>query len=187
MTASENSRKFQIQTFFNIPFPTEIRLRIPALIVILKFRGYTSIYMDDYHYITNFNTSLSPKDEAAFQQWIKAQSEASGRDMYKDLVNYDMRGAFKDIISGKSSQDERGHFPDDYKKPNHPTFSDERIYHNTKDPKTGEKYIGGTWGQEDGKDTYTPSAYVLKMQSGKGLMDYFNAVEPDAILKFNSQ
>ena len=143
--------------------------------------------MDDYHYITNFNTQLAPKEEDAFQQWMKSQGQVAGKDMYGDLVDYDMRGAFKDIISGKVKPDERGHYPDDYKKPNHPTFSDESIYHGIKDPKTGEKYIGGTWGQENGKDTYTPSASVLKMQSGKGLMDYFQSVEPDAILKFNSK
>lgn len=67
------------------------------------------------------------------------------------------------------------HYPDTYKLPNHMTFSDESIYSNDKSP-------GGHWGQEDGKDTFTPSEFNLKQHSPEEMQDYFNRVEPDSKL-----
>lgn len=68
---------------------------------------------------TNFDTQLAQPEELAFQQW-KAQfaPEDSGDD-------YDLRGAFR---AGLSPDPMTGHWPDTYKKPNHPTFSDQSIY-----------------------------------------------------------
>jgi len=138
---------------------------------------------DSFHYITNFNTKLTPEEEQDFQQWVAQESEKTGRDKFRDLEDYDLKGAWKEVQKGTMSEDERGHLGDKYKKPNHPTFSDQSIYHGTKDPKTGVKYEGGSWGKEDDKDTYTPSKHVLKMHGAEGLSSYFNEVEPDAMLK----
>ena len=115
--------------------------------------------MPDYHYISNFNTKLSPQEEAGFQQWAVSESEKAGKDKFRDLEDYDLRGAWKEIQSGEMKPDERGHLGDKYKKPNHPTFSDQSIYHNTKDPKTGERYLGGTWGEKG--DTFAPSTTTV--------------------------
>ena len=134
---------------------------------------------DNYHFIQNFNTKLTDEEEASFQQWAAQESEKSGRDKFRDLEDYDLKGAWKELQKGTMSEDERGHLGDKYKKPNHPTFSDQSIYHNTKDPKTGSKYKGGTWGKEDGKDIYTPSEHVLKTHGVDSLTDYFNQVEVD--------
>lgn len=68
------------------------------------------------------------------------------------------------------------HYPDTYKLPNHMTFSDESIYHSDTTP-------GGHWGQEDGKDTFTPSEYNLKQHTPEEMQDYFKRVEPDVTLK----
>lgn len=63
-------------------------------------------------------TSLSPRDEAAFLAWkAKNAPNDSGED-------YDYRGAFK--AGERPGRD--GHWTDRFKKPNHPTFSDQSQY-----------------------------------------------------------
>lgn len=66
-----------------------------------------------------YDTPLSPAEESAFQKWKqKWAPDDTGED-------YDLRGAFK---SGFKPDPKTGHWPDTYKKPNHPTFSDQSIY-----------------------------------------------------------
>lgn len=65
-----------------------------------------------------FETPLSKKEESDFRKWKERWApNDSGED-------YDLRGAFKAGV--KPGRD--GHWPDTYKKPNHPTFSNESIY-----------------------------------------------------------
>lgn len=65
-----------------------------------------------------FETALLPADELAFQRWKTAFApNDSGAD-------YDLRGAFKAGLAANSE----GHWPDTFKKPNHPTFSVESVY-----------------------------------------------------------
>lgn len=67
----------------------------------------------------NFETQLSPQEETAYQAWkAKNAPQDSGGD-------YDLRGAFK---AGVTPDPQNGHWPDTYKKPNHPTFSDQSQY-----------------------------------------------------------
>lgn len=64
------------------------------------------------------------------------------------------------------------HYPDTYKRPNHPTFSDESIYHN-------EKNQGGHWSVgPDGRDVFTPGPANLQHHTIEELQDYFQRVEP---------
>lgn len=65
-----------------------------------------------------YDTSLTPAKEKEFQTW-KAQyaPHDSGAD-------YDLRGAF----AGGEKPGADGHWVDTYKKPNHPTFSDQSKY-----------------------------------------------------------
>jgi hypothetical protein len=65
-----------------------------------------------------YDTPLSPDEEGQFQTW-KAQN--APRD---SGVDYDLRGAFKAGLKPA----ENGHWPDTFKKPNHPTFSNESKY-----------------------------------------------------------
>lgn len=109
-----------------------------------------------------YNTLLSPAEESDYQK------EHDPRDSY----DYDMRGAFKQGITAAGN----GHFPDTFKKPNHPTFSDQSIYHG----KNG--YTGGSWGTAAGRDTYTPSQTNLDMHGTDGIKGYFGKVEPDVVL-----
>ena len=66
-----------------------------------------------------YDTKLSPEDEAKFQDWkAKYAPNDSGQD-------YDLRGAYK---AGVTPDPNTGHMPDTFKKPNHPTFSNESQY-----------------------------------------------------------
>ena len=65
-----------------------------------------------------YETPLNPDEEVQFQDWKKKNAPLdSGAD-------YDLRGAFK----GGATPAENGHWPDTWKKPNHPTFSDQSMY-----------------------------------------------------------
>lgn len=89
-----------------------------------------------------YETILEPKQEVEFQRWknVLAPND-SGED-------YDFRGAFKAGITPSDN----GHWPDTFKKPNHPTFSRESIY--AKD----EAYkLAGEW---NGNDFLSPN--ILK-------------------------
>lgn len=66
-----------------------------------------------------FETQLSPSDEARFQTW---KSRYAPNDTGSD---YDLRGAYK---AGLTPDPTSGHWPDTFKKPNHPTFSVESQY-----------------------------------------------------------
>lgn len=67
-----------------------------------------------------YETALTDSEEQAFKDWkVKYAPADSGAD-------YDLRGAFK---AGITPDAKTGHWPDTFKKPNHPTFSPESIYH----------------------------------------------------------
>lgn len=114
-----------------------------------------------------YETPLTPDEEAAFQTWKKQYApKDSGAD-------YDLRGAFK---AGIKPDKDRGHFPDIYKKPNHPTFSVESQY-STKDT------TGGRWQEQDGKTTFVPSPHNLTQYPPEALTKYFKSAEPDSVLQ----
>lgn len=120
-------------------------------------------------YTNQYNTPLKPEERAAFQAWKqKYAPNDSGSD-------YDLQGAFK---AGVTPDGDRGHFPDTFKKPNHPTFSDESQYSG----KDGN--VGGTW-NKDG--SFTPSKTNLQMHSATGLQNYFSQNEPDSKLNIQSK
>jgi hypothetical protein len=68
---------------------------------------------------SSFDTELTPEEETDFTKWKQQYApKDSGAD-------YDLRGAFK---AGLTPDPKTGHWPDTFKKPNHPTFSDESQY-----------------------------------------------------------
>ena len=127
-------------------------------------------------YRDRYNTRLSPEDEAAYQAWAKK----NGRE--NDVEDYDMRGAWLEAKQkGVSLEDGRGHFPDTYKKPNHPTFSDQSKYNGAGGAK------GGTWSKtEDGRDVFTPNR-KLSTEEEKSLKAYFAKNEPNAVLNLSGK
>lgn len=120
---------------------------------------------DEEDFTEAYNTLLSPEEEKEFNKWMNKEGRAG------DLYDYDLRGAWKDNAKETSN----GHLPDTYKKPNHPTFSEESKY--SKDMPAGK------WTVEDGKDVYTAPA-GLSTSKKENLKRYFNKVEKDAVLKF---
>lgn len=133
----------------------------------------------DNYFKSRFNTALNPDEMKGYAQWLAEQSTKLNRDVASDSIDYDMQGAWK---SGVATSD-NGHFPDTYKKPNHPTFSDQSIYHGVPD-ENGGSYFGGKWNDlGNGKYTYMPSPEMLsKTHDVKSMADYFKQHERDSQL-----
>lgn len=110
-----------------------------------------------------FNTPLNPQEQTAYAAWLKAK----GGDPAKASFDYDMQGAFKAGIG----QSENGHFPDTFKKPNHPTFSDQSQYSSAETP-------GGTWVQNGDKWEFKASPHNLTIYGAGDLQQYFTDREP---------
>ena len=124
---------------------------------------------EEQDFTDQYNTQLTPEEEREFQAWAKAE----GRE--RDVFNYDLRGAWKELKSGTMSEDSRGHLGDKYKKPNHPTFSDQSIY-STKENQ------GGHWSVENGQDVFVPGR-ELSAAEANYLQQYFAEREPGVQLK----
>jgi len=128
---------------------------------------------DPNDFSSRYNTSLTPDEELAFKMWLTDLSAQNGRDMSRDVYDYDLRGAFK----ANAGQAGNGHFPDTFKKPNHPTFSSESQYSGA------DGYTGGEWSKaKSGKWTFKVSPTQLRFRSPTELSDYFKSREPDSIL-----
>lgn len=96
---------------------------------------------DDVGMTNAYNTPLSPEQERQFANWTQRQKQIVGRDVAKDLYDYDLKGWWLD---NKGQDLSGGHLTDKFKKPNHPTFSDQSIYNGT--PAIGGGInIGGSW------------------------------------------
>lgn len=111
----------------------------------------------------SYNTKLAPEEEAKFQGWAKENGKL------KDAYDYDIRGFWKD----GAAFSENGHGSDYYKKPNHPTFSEESQYHGS------DGHFGGRWNKNEEGETvsFTPSSTNLKNMSQEQLQRYFDEVE----------
>lgn len=123
-----------------------------------------------------FQQSLTPKDMTNYMNTpLSATQQADYNTKFSpgDSYDYDMQGWYKDN-QGADPKSEGVHYPDTYKKPNHPTFSDQSQY---------SRGDAGSWGKDDsGADTFTPGSQNLKMHGEQGLKDYFQKVEPKAKL-----
>lgn len=130
--------------------------------------GPRDAFSEDYS--DKFNTVLSPDEEEKYQAW------ATENHREKDVYDYDLRGAWRELQSGTMSEDERGHLGDKYKKPNHPTFSDQSIY-------SGQDGVaGGVWSRNaEGKDVYTPGRKLSSVEADR-LRRYFLRNEPGVML-----
>lgn len=129
---------------------------------------------DKNDFTDRYNTKLTPAEERAFLEWANRTGKI------RDLYDYDLRGAWKELQSGDMTADSRGHLGDKYKKPNHPTFSTQSKYSSSDTP-------GGTWGESNGVTTYTPSEYVVRRMGADNLKRYFSEVEPGVILNLKTE
>ena len=97
-------------------------------------------------------------------QQFKSQQEPRDYDMDAYIRKY-----------GQPDQSKGQHLTDEFKLPNHITFSSDSVY------STPEKK-GGDWKEEAGKWHFYASAHNLKEHSAEELRDYFRRKEPDAVL-----
>jgi hypothetical protein len=78
--------------------------------------------------MAKYETALNGDEEQAFAAW---KAKVAPKD---DGSDYDLRGAFKAGVV----PNQQGHWPDTFKKPNHPTFSNESIYAKDAPEKAGQ-------------------------------------------------
>jgi hypothetical protein len=124
---------------------------------------------------TNFNTPLTPAEEQQFQDWKRQYApNDSGMD-------YDLRGAFK---AGLTPDPQTGHWPDTFKKPNHPTFSNQSIY------AADEPGLAGTWDGEKYIPHQDPLANIGRelgvQRSQREAQDYESPAYKDAKKRYDT-
>jgi hypothetical protein len=87
-------------------------------------------------------------NDKGFQNWYEKNTlEGKNGSPYTDSQNYDYYSFYKNKGEGNIKE----HFPDTYKRPSHPTFSNESIYSTPENP-------GGSWEGEK----YTPDNGLRK-------------------------
>ena len=111
-----------------------------------------------------FTTQLTPTGEQLYRQAVPPGASQ----------DYDMRGAWAQLGGNLPAQG--AHFTDQFKKPNHPTFSAQSQYSTPAQP-------GGNWAQlPDGRWVFAPSE-TNRVQFGQAnLARYFDEVEPGNLL-----
>lgn len=112
ITYKANSRPYGLPSSGARPFGQSERFR-PAMSA-APFKGDLG-----QPQLGPYDTPLSQQEEMLFQAW---KAKHAPRDSGED---YDLRGAFKE---GLAPDPQSGHWPDTYKKPNHPTFSTQSKY-----------------------------------------------------------
>jgi hypothetical protein len=106
-----------------------------------------------------YNTSLTQEEEKEFNKWVAKESKKQGRDILMDKGAYDVQGFWK---SGDwKNRDADNHGTDTWKKPNHPTFSNQSKYNGA------GGWYGGNWTEDAG---YQPSKQSLNNYGP----DYYN-------------
>lgn len=119
-----------------------------------------------------------------YSDWLKYRSRLAKRDVSKDAQDYDLESYYKSLKYNPKDGSADMHLPDTYKLPNHPTFSNESMYHI---PGIQE---GGEWvkpEQEGEKWRFKPSDVNLRNMSGEHLQDYFKQADPDAQLDLSNR
>jgi ribosomal protein S15P/S13E len=99
------------------------------------------------------------------KEWTDAEKAAG-----YDLEGYIAKHGIPDQSKGQ-------HLTDEFKLPNHITFSTDSKYSTPETP-------GGKWEQgENKKWAYTPSDHVIKTHGANKLKEYFKNNEPDSDLR----
>ena len=118
--------------------------------------------------------------EGALSEKPKSSFEKTSEDEAKRLAGLDIIRSGPSQISPLSY---KIHFPDTYKKPNHPTFSTESRYHGVADSE-GRVRLGGEWNMVEnhkGVKNYTFTPHPSQIDSPEEesrLIRHFKAVEP---------
>lgn len=89
---------------------------------------------------SKYDTALTKAEEAQYQKWRRGLPRPL---QYEG--DYDLRGYWKDPNTVKDNIVDGQHFTDQYKKPNHPTFSVESKYAVGEDRKRAGRWDGDTF------------------------------------------
>lgn len=109
--------------------------------------------------------------KSPYEQYLAQIAQIRGYDPRLD-TDYDWEAAYKE---GYFPQ--QGHGTDRYKKPNHPTFSTDSMYHGR------DGLEGGKWEQNQaGIWSFLPGKTNLENYPAADLQKYFEQYEPDATL-----
>ena len=123
-----------------------------------------------------YTTTLTVNEEKQFKDWYSKVAKHKNLNPNPDAdgQDYDYRGYWKnedrDYILGSNPN---AHFPDKYKQPTHPTFSNESIYSNDKTP-------GGTWVR--GKGTWLFKHNKFTARQADRTANYLNGTGEGFIL-----
>jgi len=101
--------------------------------------------------MSKYDTQLTPLQEA------KYKLAASNARRTKDTADYDLRGAW---LKDPKSIGGKGHLTDEFKKPNHPTFSKDSKY-------STPNNMGGSWvAGKRGSYSFIPSKRQISRAGG---------------------
>jgi hypothetical protein len=124
--------------------------------------------MDAIDFTDKFNTELTSEQTRAYKQWAKKNGKMSPDGNIPDTYDYDLQGAF---LAGVEP-DGRLHMTDQFKKPNHPTFSTLSQYNGV------DGAQGGEWLKYGGNQYFVPSQHNISNYGGlDNLQEYFSRRE----------
>jgi hypothetical protein len=130
----------------------------------------SSVPLPGAQWATLDNSTLNAEQQNSYQTWLNQMEHAVGHDLPVD--DYDMQGAFLSGVAPSANN----HFSDEFKKPNHMTFSTDSRY-------SGHGYTGGRWAKgANGDWSFYASPDNLRFHSPAELLSYFQTVEPDSTL-----
>lgn len=122
--------------------------------------------------LDDIRESYNSYTERGYKDWINKVKEwrpGIDRDIDSDNPTYDYKGFYEEDIDRAwkmLEEDPEAHFTDKFKRPNHPTFSDESIYSN-------DITKGGHWAEpSNGNAFYIPSYYTGTPERLKDTRDY---------------
>ena len=115
----------------------------------------------------------SPAENKQIRGDLDQARAAAASDAEANMGDYDYSGYSRKY--GKPDQSKGQHLTDEFKLPNHITFSTDSKY------STAEKH-GGEWKEEGGKWHFYASPFNLKQHSESELKEYFKTHEKDSVL-----
>jgi len=155
--------------------------KAPFVGVASSISGKRDLITDTLNSPGPFETKLTPEEETKFQAWKKQNApDDSGAD-------YDLRGAYR---AGLTKDADSGHWNDKFKKPSHPTFSDQSQYAKGDYAKyaghwEGDKFVPPEqrWDDQDDPSVRLMRKFVKEAKKGEITPDQAPKVANDLMKK----
>lgn len=117
---------------------------------------------------TEYKHDMVKEPDHGYSKWLQALPQR-----LQETNDYDLKGYFDKYGAVNVVGDQ--HLTDEFKKPNHVTFSSESIYNSP-------EHQGGEWRQKDGKWEFVASPWNIKNVGIDSLQTYFKQNEPGSNL-----